>query len=172
MNKYLMEALDAYPFDLKQTLESLEYAISYDNECVQCYCLMGRLHADQLGEYDKAICYFEEAISRDINAAFVYPYYISTLFYQEQFEAAFKTIDFALTIKGSDKGRILFLKAICYEYQQLYQEALEAIKESEQHSFNSYFKNLLAEAKNRIKEKNAPGKDRKDKKNRKKKKKK
>lgn len=156
MNKYLLEAIDAYPFDLPQTMESLEYAMSYDDECPHSYGLMGRLYAEQLQEYDKALHYFEEAIQRDLYNISVYPHYISTLLNAEKFDTALKVIDFALSIRGSDRGRIYWLKALCFEYQKKYVEALKALKRSEQYSFNNDFKNLLKETRTRIEEKKSP----------------
>lgn len=159
MNKYLLEALDAYPFDLAQAFEAMEYALSSDNQCPHTLCLYGRMYAEQLQDYPKAISYFEEALQSNLYAIQVYPYYINALLNYEEFEAAKKLIDFALDVKGADKGGLLLLKALYFEYKKEYNEALNTLKESESFSFNQDFKNSLKEAKNRIEEKKSPQKE-------------
>jgi tetratricopeptide (TPR) repeat protein len=166
-----MEAFDAYPFDLPKALESLEYAMSYDDSCPHAYYLMGRIHADQLQEYNKAIFYYQEALQRDVLSIMVYPHFINALMNSEQFEAAHKAINFALTIKGTDKGRVLLLKAICFEYELKFKDALNALKESEQYSFNSSFKQVLKDVRSRIQEKKSPKESKKKRKRKKKKRK-
>lgn len=156
MNKYLMQAIDAYPFDLEEAYQALEFAMSVDNECPHTLCLMGRMYADELEDYVTAIGYFEDALKSDVYAVKVYPYYISALMNLEQLDAAHKAIDFAMTIKGSDKGRLLFLKVMCFEYAKNYKAALKTLKASEVYSFNSDFKALLKETRTRIEEKKNP----------------
>lgn len=164
MNKYLIEAMDSYPYDLTQTVESLEYALSYDDRCPHALCLYGRVYAEQLQEYDKAIDYFEEALQSNLYAIKVYPYYIQTLLQNEAYDKALKAIDFAMKIKGMDKGKILFAKALCFERQMDYETALKCLVESEIHSFDDDFKDLLAEVKQRIENKKSPKKSEKTKK--------
>ena len=42
-NNYLFKALDAYPYDLEETIEALTYALSYDEKNTVALCLMGRV---------------------------------------------------------------------------------------------------------------------------------
>lgn len=158
MNKYLLEAFDAYPYDLVQTIESLDYALSYDEDCAHTWCLYGRLYAEQFQEYAKAIDYFETALQKDFQSVRVYPYYITTLLSNEDYEKAKKAIDFASGLKGIQKNRILYLKAIYFEYLEDYKQALSTLKESEKYSFNEEFKELLEETEKRIKAKEKPTK--------------
>ena len=53
--KYLMEALDAYPYDLPKVIEALNYALSYDAENALALCLMGQFYSEQMAQYEKAI---------------------------------------------------------------------------------------------------------------------
>lgn len=109
-DKYLFQALDNYPFNLVETIESLEYALSANDKNTMALCLMGRIYAEQLKDYELAKEYFAEAISIDIHAFEVYPHYIETLILNEDFEEAHRLIEFALTIKGISKVEILMKK--------------------------------------------------------------
>lgn len=40
-DKYIFQALDAYPYNLEETVESLNYALSYDDKNAVALCLMG-----------------------------------------------------------------------------------------------------------------------------------
>lgn len=154
MNKYLMEALDSYPYDLTQTLESLEYALSYDAECAYSLCLYGRLYEEQLYDYNTAIYYYEQALKSDIYAVVVYPHFISALLKNEEYEKARKAIDFALKVKGIDKRQIIFLKAKLFEHLKKYEKALKTLKESEVYTFDNDHLDSLKETRTRILEKN------------------
>ena len=47
IDKYVVQALDNYPSWLEETIESLGYALAYDNKNVTALCLYGRFHAEQ-----------------------------------------------------------------------------------------------------------------------------
>src|SRR5690606_5260631 len=114
-NKYLFEAMDAYPYDLTQVVESLSYALSHDDKNPLALSLMGRVYAEQLGFYEEAITYFEKAIRSEIYAYKVYPYYIDVLLKMEAFDKAGVLIDFALTLKGIDKSELYAKKSLLHE---------------------------------------------------------
>ncbi|HBW80876.1 MAG TPA: hypothetical protein DEF78_12635, partial [Sphingobacterium sp.] len=59
VNKYVLQALDNYPMYLEETMESLSYALSYDESNTMALCLMGRVHAEQLLDYEQAKRYFQ-----------------------------------------------------------------------------------------------------------------
>ena len=54
IDKYLFQALDNYPYSLEETVESLDYALSYDEKNTVALCLYGRLYAEQLKHYETA----------------------------------------------------------------------------------------------------------------------
>lgn len=51
-NKYVLKALDAYPYNLEEASESLEYALSYDSEDTTALCLMGRMHGEIFNDFE------------------------------------------------------------------------------------------------------------------------
>ncbi|WP_437920291.1 hypothetical protein [Sphingobacterium sp. LRF_L2] len=128
-DKYVLKALDSYPFYLEETLESLSYALSYDDANTMALNLMGRVYAEQLYNYDKAKEYFQTALSENVFAVEVYPYFIQLLLDTESFEEAEKTIAFALTVRGINKAAILLKQLLLLEKQQKYRRALMVWKD-------------------------------------------
>lgn len=137
--KYLIEALDNYPFNLPQVLESLNYALSYDSENAMALGLLGQFYSEQFLQYEKAKEYFAQALAIDIHCLKVYPYYIDTLIYNQDYEEALKLIEFAMTIKGIDKAIIWFKKATLFEYTEKYKKSIQCHKKSKLFSLNCGF---------------------------------
>ncbi len=81
VDKYLFQALDNYPYCLEETIESLDYALSYDSKNPTALGLYGRIYSEQLQDYETAKSYFQEAIANNIYAIEVYPFYINALPY-------------------------------------------------------------------------------------------
>jgi len=150
IDKHLLNALDNYPYSLSDTIESLEYALSYDDKNTMAICLMGRIYAEQLLDYETAKEYFSEAISHNIHALEVYPYYIDTLILNEDFAEAEKLIDFALTVKGMDKVNILFKKAWLKEVLRDFKSAKKVLKEIKLLNCNTGNNSVLEEFNRRI----------------------
>ena len=168
IDKYLFQAMDNYPYCLQETLESLEFSLSYNDKNTMALCLYGRILSEQLQDYEEAKLYFQDALSININALEVYPFYIQTLIMNEDYEVATKLIDFSLTIKGINKIEILLKKALLQEILFKYKESLETIKEIKKIATNDYYKNQLDDTEKRIKTKmEKPKKGKKNKKLRK-----
>jgi tetratricopeptide (TPR) repeat protein len=127
-DKYIFQALDNYPYWLEGTIESLDYALSYNEKDTTALCLYGRVQSEQLQDYEEAKRYFQEALAINLHAVAVYPYYLDALLWNEDYEEASKLIDFALTIKGTDKIAIQLKKVILLEKQQEVILALKLLK--------------------------------------------
>lgn len=153
IDKYLFQALDNYPYSLEETIESLDYAFSYDAKNTMVLCLYGRIQAEQLWNYEEAKSYFQEALTINIHALEVYPHYVQTLILNEDYEEAQKLIDFALTIKGINKSEIYVKKAILFEAQLRFKEALTAIKNAKLYTLQFAFESDIMEVEKRIKDK-------------------
>lgn len=153
IDKYLFQALDNYPYSLEETIESLDYAFSYDAKNTMVLCLYGRIQAEQLMNYEEAKSYFQEALSINIHALEVYPYYLQTLILNEDYEEAQKLIDFALTIKGINKSDIYVKKAILLEAQHEFKKALKEIKNAKLHSLQFAYECNISDVEKRIEDK-------------------
>ncbi|MFK7032682.1 tetratricopeptide repeat protein [Flavobacterium oreochromis] len=137
IDKYVVQALDNYPYWLEGTLESLGYALAYDNKNVMALGLYGRLYAEQMQDYEAAKQYYAEALAADIHALAIYPHYAEVLLLNEDYEEASKLIDFSLTIKGINKAQMLLKKIQLLERQQDIKAALKMIKEVKLISFTN-----------------------------------
>ena len=153
INNYVFKALDSFHYDLEETIESLNYALSYDEKNTMALTLMGRMYAEKLYKYAEAINYYKEVLAVDINAFEVYSHYVNVLFWNEDLKEAETFIDFALTVKGSDKAMLYLKKAILNEQLKKYKSALKFIKLAKEHTFNDDFMHTLSTEKGRIKEK-------------------
>ncbi|SHL22190.1 hypothetical protein [Flavobacterium chilense] len=149
-DKYLFQALDNYPFWLEGTIESLDYAFSYDDKNTMVLCLYGRIQAEQLMNYEEAKSYFQQALSINIHALEVYPYYLKTLILNEDYKEAQKLIDFALTVKGINKSEIYIKKAILLEAQNEFKKALKEIKNAKLHSLQFNYESDISDVEKRI----------------------
>tara|TARA_R100000935_G_scaffold13736_5_gene27648 strand:- start:74819 stop:75427 length:609 start_codon:yes stop_codon:yes gene_type:complete len=138
-NLYLFKAMEAYPWDLEKAVEALQYALSYEPENVTALCLMAKVHAEQLCDYETAKGYFEKAVASDISAIIIYPDYVRTLLQNHDFKEAQKLIDFAMTVKAVDKGGLFLLQGQLLESLQKFEEAEAAFKEARQLGLNSDF---------------------------------
>ncbi|MBL4642289.1 MAG: hypothetical protein JKY44_01735, partial [Flavobacteriaceae bacterium] len=152
-NNYVFKAIDAYPYDLEETMEALNYAVSYEPENTMALTLMGRIYAEKLYNYVEAISYFKEVLAIKIDAFEVYEHYINALLWNEDFKEAEDFIDFALTVKGADKAVLFLKKAALYEQLKEYKKAMIYIKLAKENTFNEDFSILVADQKKRVKDK-------------------
>jgi tetratricopeptide (TPR) repeat protein len=150
IDKYLFQALDNYPYSLEETIESLDYAFSYDAKNTMVLCLYGRIQAEQLMDYEEAKNYFQQALAINLHAFEVYPHYLQVLILNEDYEEAQKLIDFALTIKGINKSEIFVKKAILLEAQQQFKLALKEIKNAKLITLQFAFDSDFTEVEKRI----------------------
>ncbi len=148
--KYLMEALDNYPYNLPQTLEALNYALSYDNENAQALCLMGQFYSEQLLQYETAKDYFAQALALNPSYLKIYPPYIDVLLFNSDFEEAKKLIEYAKTIKGIDKALVIYREALWYEYQFKFKKAIKHLEKAKLYSFNKDYDSFVESEKTRI----------------------
>ncbi|MEM5565741.1 hypothetical protein WNY78_11530 [Psychroserpens sp. AS72] len=171
LNNYVLKAIDAYPYELEETVENLNYALSYESNNAYALYLMGRLQAEQFGDYEKAKYYFAEALANKIDFIKVYPKYILVLIWNHDFNEAQKLIDFAHTVKAVGKGELLVLQAQLFECQKAYKKALKTFKKAKLFVYNNGFTSFIDSEMNRVKNKLKPNKKKSSKSKKKKKRK-
>ncbi|RYD98608.1 MAG: hypothetical protein EOP54_07075 [Sphingobacteriales bacterium] len=154
-NKYVLKALDAYPYNLEEASESLEYALSYDSEDTTALCLMGRMHGEIFKDFEAAKNYFLEALAVNVHAIEIYPHYINVLIWNEDYADTEKFIDFAMGVKGTDKSWLLYRKAELYEQLKKWKPALKMIKEARVIANNTPIIDWLKTMEERIKTKSS-----------------
>lgn len=136
-NTYLFKAIENYPYCLEECIEALNYALSYDPENADTLCLMGRIHAEKLKDFDAAKAYYEDALRSNINALNVHPHFINVLIWNEDYNEAKRFIDFALTVKGSDKCTLYLKKAWLSECHKEYTKAFKWVKWAREHAYSN-----------------------------------
>jgi tetratricopeptide (TPR) repeat protein len=153
LNNYVLKAIDAYPYELEETVENLNYALSYENNNAYVLYLMGRLQAEQFGDYEKAKQYYAEALANKMDFHKVYSKYILVLIWNEDYQDAQKLIDFAFTIKGLNKGEVYLHQGQLFENLQKFKKALKAFKKAKLFGYNDGFINQINSEISRIKNK-------------------
>lgn len=151
--KYLLEAIDNYPYDLPKAMEALDYALSYDDNQAFALLLKGRVYAEQFQDYITAIDYYQDALTKDIYCLQIYPYYISSLICIEKYNEAAKLIKYALTLKGIDKAVIYVYKSLLHESKHQYKKGLKAINLAKVETYNERYMNFVIEIEKRLKKK-------------------
>ncbi len=135
-NKYIFQAMDSYPYNLEATIESLNTAISYDSNNSLALGLLARVYAEQLHQYTLAIGLYNKALKVNLNEVSLYPHFINALLWNEDWDQAQKLINYALKVKGVDKGLIHLKQAMLFEYKQQYKKALKWAEKARELSFN------------------------------------
>ncbi len=139
LNNYVLKAIDAYPYELEEAVENLNYALSYESDNAYALYLMGRIQAEQLGDYEQAKTYYAEALANKMDFQRVYSKYIQVLLWNEDLDEAQKLIDFALTVKGIGKGDIWERQGHLLEIKQEHKKAIKAFKKAKTFGFNDSF---------------------------------
>lgn len=152
-NMYLFKALDAYPYELEEAIEALNYALSYDEKNVKALCLLGKVYAEQLGEYETAKECYAQAMASNMEMPYIYPDYIRTLVKNEDYEEAQKLLDFAIELKATDKGALFFYQGLLKEVQLEFKEAIQAYNQAKKHGLNNEFTRRIEEEISRVKRK-------------------
>lgn len=150
---YYIKALDHYPYDLTEAMESLNYALSADDEFADAHSLMGRLYKDQFYKYEEAQYHFEMALSIDLYHTITYYPLIDLLIRQEKFKNANKLIDFAYTINGIHKPVLGSLRADILERTGDFKAAKNCLKNTILQSICSSEISILESDLERVKKK-------------------
>lgn len=152
-NNYLIKALESYPYDLEQCMESLNYAMAYEDNNPIAYCLMGRVHLEIFKDYPAANSYFREALASDVDYVETYGYFLECLLIQADFEELKKLLVFAGKRKGMDRALLFYYEAMLLERQLKFKKALKMIKEAMIQAPSSSFMADLEEMKRRVEKK-------------------
>jgi len=143
---YYLKAKAASGYDWDEVCESLNYALSYNENHCASLCLLGKIYARNLNRYEEAFDCFDKIIAIDSNYTDVYPIYAKYLIWADELERANKLISFAFTIKGISKAYTL-------EIKQDYKIALKSLKKAKRHTYNDDYFSFIENEESRIKKK-------------------
>lgn len=153
LNTYLLKAMDAYPYVLEETLEALNYALSFDSKNVQALCLMGKVYTEQMRDYEAAKECYAEAVANGMEMPFIYPDYIRTLVLNEDYNEAQKLLEFALTIKATDKATLHLIQGQLFEKLGDNKSALNALYKARNLGLDNEFYEVVESEVSRVKKK-------------------
>lgn len=152
-NKYFLEALKAYPYNLAETMESLAYALSYDSNHAGAHCLSGQINMEYLKQFETAEYHFEQALISDMNYVTTYEYYSLLLISTKDYVRALKIIKHAYGIKGINIAIMQYREALLYEHQGKLDIAKTLMKTAFKNSCNGDERNFIKKELDRIKSK-------------------
>jgi len=154
-DSYFLKAKGAtgYYSDWEEACESLNYALSYDENHCASLCLLGKIYAEHFSNYEQAFECFDKIIAIDSSFLEVYNLYAKYLIWADQIEKAQKLIAFAFTLKGIDKSEMYGLSAYALETIGKYKIALQQLKKAKLESYNENYTDFLKDEIKRVKSK-------------------
>ncbi|GAB7089556.1 hypothetical protein [Marinifilum fragile] len=150
-NQYYLKALDLYPYDLEESMENLNYALSFDQDHIGANYLMGKLHLEQLNEYESAEEYFITAMASHSENANVCMDYASLLIQLREYDRANDLLSYAKKIKGVDLSKIKVRKALIHEHKGNYKKAIKVFRKALLNAYNEEEINKIEEDVKRVK---------------------
>ena len=146
-------ASDNYQGDWDEICESLNYALSYDENHCASLCFLGKIYAEQFLNYEKAFECFDKVIAFDQMYLVVYSLYGKYLIWADEIVKAQKLILFAFTLKGIDKSEMYWLSSYALESRGQYKLSLKMLKKAQLENYNTHHNYFLEDEVKRIKNK-------------------
>lgn len=150
---YYLKAKEAVDYDWGEACESLNYALSYEENHAATLCLLGRIYARNLNDFTSAFNCFDKVIATNCNYIDVYPKYAKYLIWANEIKKANKLIQFGLGIKGIEKSKLLCLSSYAAETNKEYKKALKKLKKAKRHAYNNSYVDYINNEEKRIKKK-------------------
>ncbi len=130
-DSYYLKALNEYPWNPGQTMENLNYALSYDDGHARAHVLMGRLCMEVIKDYQEAEYHFEQALMADLDYVETYKWFSLLKIWMGAYAEANKLIEYGMQIDGMDIATMTHRKALIAEgtghlkgARRLYKEAI------------------------------------------------
>ena len=152
-DQYYLKALDEYPYNLEDSIENLNYALSYDDEHTGANYLMGKLYFEQFQNQRVAEDYYIKVLQIDmlhIPACLDYTY---LLIVKGKFKEALRMIQFSYSIEGITLSKVYQLEALVYENKGDFSRAADLIKIAINRSFDNEYIYFLKDELARVLEK-------------------
>lgn len=146
-------AMAGFFSDWEEACEAIGYAISYDENHCPSLCLLGKIQANYLNNYEVAFENFDKCIAANINYVQVYPEYIKVLIWADEVARAWQLLEFARKIKGVDKAELLWCEAHIHEVEHNYKQSLKCLKQAKTLIYNDDYIHFIENEEKRIKKK-------------------
>lgn len=152
-DQYYIKALDSYPYDLSEAIESLNYALSYEPEHSGSHNLLGKMYWNEFQNIEKALYHYELALEADPCHISTYMEMIDLYSQNFKYDKALKIIRFACRLEGANMIILMHREAMIYELMGEHKIARKVLIQTKQLSTSNYDRNYLDEEMKRIKEK-------------------
>ena len=152
-DQYYLKAMNSYPWRIADALENLNYALSYDENHAQAWCLQGIVHMYSLKNYSEAQAAFNKSIRADLSHVDAYKHLSLLKIWKGETERAYKLIDYALKLEGMDRAVMLGLKAMAMEIQGRFKTATDILETAKLLSLDCDTINWLNKNQKRVKAK-------------------
>lgn len=152
-NNFYLKALDNYPYCLPEFLESIDYALAYDENHADAHSLMGLFCMEQVYKYSEAKYHFEMALANDIDHILTYYRFIRLAILLEDLELAMKLIQSGRKVKGISKPALLHREAIVMEKRCEFRTAKRLLNKAIKLSVFTHDIDFYKREKSRIKSK-------------------
>ena len=116
-DQYFLKALDNYEYDIELSVESLNYALSYNESHAAANCLLARILMEKLKDFPCAMHCFEMALLEDPDYVETYKYYSMLLIWMGDFKKAERIIETGMGKTGMPKLIMMQRKATLLETQ-------------------------------------------------------
>lgn len=152
-DKYYIKASDVYPYDIEETLENLEYALSYNTDHVAANTLMGVLRMESFHDYAGAEEHFCIAMAADPSSADTCMKYVNLLLKLRKTTKAGRVLDYLDKLEGAQPDRVLAARGRICELQKNFGQALYYLRQAMLECFDSDYITFLEEEISRIESK-------------------
>lgn len=127
-DQYYLQALEHYPFNPKEVIIALGYALSYDEDHPQAHCLMGRLLMESVKDYPRAAHHFEVSLLHGPDYVETYKYYSLLLIWLGRYDRAEAVIRRGLKVPGMHRAQLKYHRVLLYELQGRIEHAMAMLK--------------------------------------------
>jgi Tfp pilus assembly protein PilF len=152
-DQYYLKGLDHYNYDWEEVVENVNYALSADPEHAGANHLMGKLHYEQLKNFDLAESYFVSALESNpchIDTCFDYTLLLMQL---NRFEEASNLLTHLERIPGAEKCRVKGIRGQIAEQKGDFNQAKLYYQSSKQSVLDPNQSALLKQAIERVDDK-------------------
>jgi tetratricopeptide (TPR) repeat protein len=129
-DRYYFKAEDAYPWDLEEAMENLEYALSYDNNHPEANRLMGCFYRDiKVRPGQAEDCFIKSLCEEPTYLKALEDYILLTIKFNK-LEQARKLLAEYTKMDGAEQSQIFLLEGMILEKEHAFDMALQRFEQA------------------------------------------
>ena len=142
-DQYYLKALNLYDYDMDQTVEYLNYALSYDPGHAEANCLMGKFYMDRLQRFDQAEEFLANSLATEPENIATCECFSMLLIKTKRYQEALKLIRYGSSLRGANVSEFLRLEALICELQKDFDQAKLLLQRAVEECFDSEYVDFL-----------------------------